>query len=142
MLSSFLNQLNEKLYNPDLAKLFIRLGLGMMLFHGIHKIEAGVGGIAGLLTAHGLPAIFAQGVYLGEVVAPILIMLGILCRLSSIVMIGTMLVAYLLVGLGKTFAVDALGAWAIENIMFYVLMSLALLFLGSGRFSVVPAKWR
>lgn len=142
MVTSLLNALNKKCNHPDLAKLLLRLSMGMLLFHGFHKVMSGVGGIGAMLVAHGVPEFVSYGVYFGEIVAPILIILGILCRPCAIIIFGTMVVAWLLVDVDSTFAVDQYGAWAIESLMFYVMMSLVILFNGSGRYSVVSEKWR
>ena len=136
--------LNRRFYNVDLAALLLRLTLGgLLLFHGWHKIHAGIGFILGMLSEHGVPAFIGYGIYIGEVVAPILIILGICCRLSAISVIGTMLVAWLLVDMDNTFHLNDVGAWALEDLMFYIMMSVVLLFLGSGKYSVMKDPgWR
>ncbi|MNC47425.1 hypothetical protein D3C75_1167350 [compost metagenome] len=48
-----------------------------------------------------------------------------------------MVVAWLMVGTGKTFALDAVGAWAIESLVYFFVGALAVAFLGAGRYSVV-----
>ena len=53
---------------------------GLMLFHGVAKLRSGLGGIESLLAAAGLPTWFAYGVLIGEIVAPLLIMAGVLVR--------------------------------------------------------------
>jgi putative oxidoreductase len=136
--------LNKRFDNVDLAALLLRLTLGgLLLFHGWHKVHAGIGFILSMLAEHGVPSFIGYGIYLGEVVAPLLIILGICCRLSAITVIGTMIVAWLLVDIGNTFHLNDVGAWAIEDLMFYVMMSVVLFFLGSGKYSVMrdPA-WR
>lgn len=144
MSASCLSSINNCLNKPDFSRLLLRLSLGgLLLFHGWHKMMSGIGPIQGMLAAHGMPAFIGYGVYVGEVVAPILIILGVLCRLSALMVIGTMLVAWLLAGIGNTFHVDAVGAWAIESIAFYTLMSLVLLFQGAGRYSLAKNDaWR
>ncbi len=37
-----------------------------MLFHGLHKLFAGIDGISGMLIAKGLPGFIAYGVLVGE----------------------------------------------------------------------------
>lgn len=59
---------------PDLAKLLLRLSTGgLMMFHGIHKIIHGIGGIKGMVVNAGLPEIMAYGVYVGELITPLLL---------------------------------------------------------------------
>jgi putative oxidoreductase len=54
-----------------------------------------------------------------------------------------MIVAWLMVGTGKTFALDAVGAWAIESLVYFFIGALAVAFMGAGRYSLArdPA-WR
>ena len=48
-----------------------------------------------------------------------------------------------MVGTGKTFALDAVGAWAIESLMYFFIGSLAVAFLGAGRYALGKAPaWR
>ena len=57
--------------NESIAKLLLRLALGgAILLHGIAKLTGGIGGIAGMVSAAGLPSFLAYGVYVGEVIAP------------------------------------------------------------------------
>ncbi len=138
MVKSLLIAVNEKLTRDDTGKLLLRLAVGgLMLFHGLHKAIDGVGGIAGMLVAKGLPGFIAYGVLVGEVIAPILIILGILTRPAALVLAFTMVVAWLMVGTGKTFALDAVGAWAIESLVYFFVGALAVAFLGAGRYAVV-----
>ncbi len=69
----------------DLGKLILRISIGgLLLFHGIFKITHGIGFLHGLLEAKGWPTFLAYGAYVGEVVAPILVILGVLTRLGGI----------------------------------------------------------
>ena len=138
MVKSLLIAVNEKLTYYDTGKLLLLLAVGgLMLFHGLHKAIDGVDGIAGMLVAKGLPGFIAYGVLVGEVIAPILIILGILTRPAALVLAFTMVVAWLMVGTGKTFALDAVGAWAIESLVYFFVGALAVAFLGAGRYAVV-----
>ena len=78
--------------NFDLGILFARLGLGICLFiHGFAKILHGIDGVKSILTKASLPEIVAYGSYIGEGVAPILIILGIFSRIGALLVIGTSL---------------------------------------------------
>ena len=51
--------------NADIGKLVLRLALGIMiLLHGIHKLQHGVSGIAGMVESVGLPGFLAYGVFI------------------------------------------------------------------------------
>ncbi|MGF6269146.1 putative oxidoreductase [Lelliottia nimipressuralis] len=144
MVKSLLIAVNRTLTHDDFGKLLLRLAVGgLMLFHGLHKLFGGVGFISGMLVEKGLPGFIAYGALIGEVVAPVLIVLGILTRPAALVLAFTMIVAWLMVGTGKTFALDAVGAWAIESLVYFFIGALALAFMGAGRYSLVrdPA-WR
>ncbi|RAV24981.1 GntR family transcriptional regulator, partial [Staphylococcus warneri] len=121
-----LSTVNRRLSHDDAGKLLLRLAVGgVMLFHGIHKLIDGVDGISGMLAAQGLPGFIDYGVLVGEVVAPCLLILGVLTRPAALVLAFTMVVAWLMVGLDKTFALDAVGAWAIENLVYFFVGALA-----------------
>lgn len=141
---TLLRQCNALLDKPDLAKLLLRITLGgLLFFHGWHKVLAGTGAIQGMLEAQGVPGFIGYGVLIGEVVAPILLVLGILCRLSALSIFFTMIVAWLLVGTGKTFTLTPVGAWGIEDLVFYAMAALSVMLLGCGRYSVMSnPEWR
>ena len=136
--------MDKPLYSDSLAKLFLRIAVGgLMLLHGIHKIRYGVGSIEGMLADSGLPTAMAYGVYLGEVVAPIMILLGFLTRLGGLVLAFTMLMSIYL-GFGAGFwELDQFGGSVIEVNLLYFAGGMALFFSGGGRFGVThgEGKW-
>ena len=80
-----------RVLSDDMGKLVLRLTLGiLMLFHGISKLEKGIDGIKFLVTKNGLPEFLAYGVYLGELVVPILLIIGLYTRISSFIYATTM----------------------------------------------------
>ena len=124
--------------HPDFGKLLLRLSFGILiLFHGVAKMENGVGWIAQMLQADGLPGFIAYGAYIGEVIAPVLIILGILTRPAALVLAFNILVAVFLVVGGKFFTVTEVGAWGLEGEALYFFGGLVIMFLGSGRYSVM-----
>ena len=123
--------------NNDLGKLLIRLCVGgLMLFHGMHKMIHGYGFIAGKLKAVGLPAWLVAGVPMGEVVAPLLIVLGLYTRPAALVEAFLMGMAVWLVHMGQLTALDQHGGYALELQAFYFFGAIAIFFLGAGRYSV------
>jgi len=138
MLTS-LNQVFTRLTDhPDGGKLLLRLTFGLlMLFHGVAKIEHGVGWISEMLQAQGLPGFVAYGVFIGEIVTPVLMVLGIFTRPAALIYAVNLLVATLMVGTGKFFTLTDVGAWGLENEMLYFMGGIIIMLLGSGRYSVV-----
>ncbi|HAT1569201.1 TPA: DoxX family protein [Kluyvera cryocrescens] len=144
MITTLLNTVNRMLSHEDFGKLLLRLAVGgLMLFHGLHKLIGGVDGISAMLVAKGLPGFIAYGVLVGEVVAPILLILGILTRPAALVLAFTMIVAWLMVGLGETAALEKTGAWAIESLVYFFVAALAIAFMGAGKYALGGhSAWR
>lgn len=124
-------------WTEDVGKLILRFTVGgLMLFHGIHKLRHGVGWMTELLEARGLPASMAYGSYVGEVVAPLLMVVGILTRPAAIIVAGTMVMAVYLVLRDQVLTLTEHGGWTLELNAFFFLGAAAVLFLGPGRYSV------
>ena len=121
----------------DIAKLVLRLTVGvMMLFHGVHKIIHGIKGVKHLVTNAGLPEFIAYGVYVGEVVIPILIILGLYARVSSLILAFNMLVAIFLAYGTTLFSLGKHGAPVMELPLLYLLLSTLVFMFGSGKYAV------
>lgn len=123
--------------SSDFGKLILRLAVGgMMLLHGIAKIKGGLGGVEDALAAKGLPTAIAYGVYVGEVLAPLLMIAGFLTRPAALLLVINMVAAIGLRHTADVMKLDQYGAWAVEVPMFYLLGALTIMFLGAGRFSL------
>ena len=121
--------------NDDLGKLILRLVVGvLMLFHGVAKLlnPGSLKYIGGQLADIGLPQFIAYGVFLGEVVAPLMVIVGVYTRIGGLLMAGNMVFAIVLVHTGELFALTQHGGWALELQGLYLFGALAILFLGSG----------
>lgn len=128
-------------FNDDsssLGKLILRLAVAVLLaFHGVSKLRHGVAWMAGPLHAHHLPAWLAYGVYVAEVVAPILLIAGILTRAAALAIVFEMMMAMFLVLGAKAFTIDRqTGALQGELQLLYLFGAAAIAFLGSGRFAL------
>lgn len=130
------------LRNDHLGKLVLRLCLGgLMLFHGIAKIlrPEPMDMIIGHLVDFGLPAFFAYGVYVGEILAPLMLIVGNYCRLGAALIVINMLFAIGLFHMHDIFALsDRGGSWGLELQGFYLFNAIALVFLGSGKYAFRP----
>lgn len=134
--------MNIPFQSDALGKLILRLTLGLLLLlHGIAKLTnpaRTLDSMSGMLTAAGLPTFLAYGVFVGEVLAPIFIILGIYSRIGGLIVVINMVVAVQLAHTTQLFSLTKTGGWALELQGFYLLSGLALFFLGSGRVAVKP----
>lgn len=125
------------MHQPDVGKLILRLTLGiLMLLHGIHKLTTGIAGIKGMVASAGLPELFAYGVFVGEVIAPLMVIAGFYMRAGALLIVANMLVAIVLVHLNELFALGGSGGWALELQGFFLFTALALVFLGPGKYAL------
>lgn len=123
--------------NESTGKLILRLTLGgLVLLHGIAKLIGGVGGLSGMVTAAGLPAVVTYGVYVGEVIAPILVLLGWYSRIGAAVIAINMLFAIGLAHRAQLFALGDSGGWALELQGMFLFTAIAIALIGPGRFSL------
>lgn len=121
----------------SLGKLVLRLTVGvLLLMHGIAKLSSGVDGIAGMLAANGLPGFIAYGAYLGEVVAPALLIVGIFTRPAALVIVVNMLFAVGLAHMGHLTELTQTGGWRLELQAFFLFGALAVALLGAGRYAI------
>jgi putative oxidoreductase len=125
------------LWTTEIGKLVMRLTLGgLIIFHGVAKLRSGVREIAGMLGSSGLPEMLAYLVYVGEVVAPLLIIIGLWTRPAALIVAINMLVAIVLVHPEQIGDFDSSGGLALELQAFYLFTAIAVALLGAGRFSV------
>jgi putative oxidoreductase len=128
-------------HNEALGKLILRLTVGvLMLFHGVAKITspATVDYIGGVLTGSGLSSVLAYGVYVGEIIAPLMVIFGIYCRYGAIIMVVNMIFAIMLMHMNDIFVLTDHGGWRLELQGFFLFGALAIVFLGSGRHAFKP----
>lgn len=124
--------------NFNLGLLSLRLGLGICLFmHGFAKVINGVGGVKGILTKAGLPEFMAYFAYVGEVLAPLMIIFGVFSRVGAVLVIGTSLtILYAYHGLANAFELASHGGFKAEILYLYIAMSICIIFNGSGKYAV------
>ncbi|MFT3804364.1 MAG: DoxX family protein [Burkholderiaceae bacterium] len=121
----------------DLARLLLRVVLGVLiLMHGIAKLMSGIGPITGMVEAAGLPSFVAYGVYVGEVVAPILVIVGLFTRPAASIIAFNMVMAFALAHTKQLTSVTSSGGWALELQAMFLVAALAVALLGAGRFSL------
>lgn len=128
----------------DSGKLLLRVLLAvLLLFHGVSKIFGGPDFIVGLVTKAGLPGWLGYMVYVGEVIAPLFLLLGVLTRAAALVIAINMVVAVALVHANEIFTMTKTGGWALELQGFFLGTALAIALLGAGRYSVggLNGRW-
>jgi putative oxidoreductase len=127
----------------DLGRLLLRVTVGgLLLLHGVHKIRFGISGIIDDVHAHGLATFIAYGVYLGEVVAPALLILGWGTRVAGLVVAFNMIMAVWLSHASQVFSFSRSGGSAIELDLLYMVGGLAVALLGPGRYSLSGGQGR
>lgn len=130
--------------NDDFGKLVLRSTLAiLMLFHGISKLTNGIDPIMGMVTKAGLPSAFAFMVYIGEVIAPLMILFGIWARLGAVIVAINMIVAVALAHSTQIFTMGKTGGWALELQGFFFFTAVAVALLGAGSYSIGgrSGKW-
>ena len=136
-MNKLLTSFDRAVDHPDFAKLLMRLVFGiLMLFHGSFKVQYGVEWIKPMLAAHGLPGFVAYGAYIGEIIAPVLIILGILTRVAGLVYAINLLFAVVLVVGGHFMQRTGVGAWALETEALYFFGGLIIMLQGAGKYSL------
>lgn len=122
----------------NLGKLILRVSIGgLMLFHGFQKLMHGIGGVKFLITKIGLPEMLAYGVYAGELIAPLLLLVGTYTRVSGLVIALTMLVSIPAAHPEGIFHLNEYGGLVFELNALYLLGALAIMLLGSGKYRVI-----
>nr|WP_315239447.1 DoxX family protein [uncultured Flavobacterium sp.] len=123
--------------NNDLGLLILRITIGfLMLLHGFAKFSGGLEFISGMLVEKGLPGFFAYGVLVGEILAPIAILIGFRTRLAALIYAFNCLVAVLMAHSADIFKLGEHGGWALELLGLYFFGALALFFTGGGKLAV------
>lgn len=121
----------------DTGKLLLRLTLGLLiLLHGVSKITGGVSGIVGMVAKSGLPGELGYLVYVGEVIAPLLLVIGLWTRIAALLVVADMLVAVALVHTKDLLVLSSSGGWALELQGMFFFTALAIALLGPGRYAV------
>lgn len=121
----------------DAGKLVLRLTIAvLLLLHGIAKLKGGIGWMGGALGSLGLPAFIGYGVYVGEIVAPLLLIVGKFTRIAGLIVAFNMLMAIIIALRDKIFTLNQGGGWAIELEMLFMLGGVVIFLLGSGRYAL------
>ena len=130
------------LHSESIAKLVLRLNIGiLMLYHGIAKISypGSMEYIGERLVDINLPGLLAYGVYFGEVLAPILLIVGLYTRTAAFIVAVNMVFAIMLFHAHQLTSLNEFGGWALELQSFYFITAIIIFLQGSGKFAVRPS---
>jgi putative oxidoreductase len=131
---------NASVVSADAGKLLLRLTVGiLLLLHGIAKVIGGPAFIVALVEKLGMPGSFGYAVYLGEVVAPLALIVGVWTRIAALVVALNMGVAIALVHMGELFSLNDGGGWALELQGMFLFSALAVALIGPGRYALTES---
>ena len=126
----------HRLHNPDLGILLVRVALGIVFIHAgwlkVTNMEMVLAGFG----AMGIPAFLAYFVSYAELVGGALLIAGFLSRYVGLVLAVIMLVATFLVHFPNGYGMSNNGY---EYTLTLLLLSLAMVTFGSGRYSLARA---
>jgi putative oxidoreductase len=121
----------------DLGKLILRFAIGgMLLVHGVSKLQNGIGFVEQMVAQAGLPHAVAYGVYVGEIVAPVFVIAGVFTRPAALVIAFDLAGAIFMARKADIMKVGQGGGWEIETEMLFLLGGLAIACLGAGRLAL------
>ncbi len=131
----------NQFHNDAMGKLILRLTVAIpMLFHGVAKVihPGSIDFIGKLLSSAGMPSALSYGVYVGEIIAPLMIIIGFRSRIGGLLIAVNMIIAVVLAHSGDIFSLTKHGGWALELQAFYLFGGLAIALLGSGKYAIKP----
>lgn len=123
-------------YNENFGKLLLRVMIAvLLLFHGYNKLVNGTDFIEQSLQNNNLPSYLAYGVYIGEVIAPIFLIIGYFTRVFAFIILINIIAAIYLVYPNDLISLNNHGALVLELQYFYIISTLLVFFLGAGKYS-------
>ena len=123
-----------------LGKLILRLSIGVLvLLHGVHKLldPGTLQFIMSKLSDADLPPLLAYGVYAGEVLGPVLVIVGLLTRFGALLIVVNMIFAIVLAHGAQLALLTDHGGWQLELQGLYLFGALAIMFMGGGRYALM-----
>jgi putative oxidoreductase len=114
----------------------------MLLMHGLYKLINGFDGITAVVTVNNWPHWIAYGVLIGEILAPALILIGIMTRIAAVVIVINMAVAVYLAHAHQLLQLSKTGGWMLELQGMFFFCALAIALLGAGKYSLGGTRGR
>jgi putative oxidoreductase len=130
-------------HKEDISKLIVRVTCGgLLMLHGTHSLIHGIQHIKTMLQNNGLPEFLAYGNYVGEIIAPVFMIVGYKARIAALLVAFNMLLSVVIAHRDIVFARNDFGGWMIELNVFYLMTALAVFFAGSGKYSISKGHGR
>ena len=127
----------------DAGKLVLRLAIGILiLLHGVAKLRFGLGDVVPALERAHIPVALGHLIYIGEVVAPIMMIVGFWTRPAALLVATTMAVALVLGHPRELFQMTNHGGLLLEVQWMFFAGALAVGLLGAGRLGLGGEKGR
>ncbi len=128
--------------SDELGTLILRLAIGgLMLFHGVAKIRLGIEWLVTMIAAGGYPGFLAYAVFLGEILGPVMVVLGYRTRIGAALIAADMVVAVFLVHRHQFLSIKPMGGgYAIELEVLFFAGALALVLFGGGRYGITRGR--
>lgn len=112
-------------HHPRAAIVLLRVTLALlMLLHGWAKITNGIGGIEAMVVKAGFPAFLAYGVFIGEVIAPLFLLVGLFVVPAALVVAINMVIALVLVHSNQFLQLSKSGGWVLELQAFFLITAI------------------
>lgn len=129
--------------NKDIGLLLLRSTIAILiLFHGIANMSSNYAFIKSLLEGVGIPNFLAYGVFIGETIAPVLIIIGYRARLASLTLAFSLFIAILLAHSSDIFSLNQFGGWGIELQVLYLFGAITIFLTGAGKYVLsTNSKW-
>lgn len=119
------------------GKLLLRVVVGVLiLLHGIAKLRHGLGDVEPAIARAGLPHAVGYLVYVGEVLCPLLMILGVFSRPAAAIVAFNMVVALVLGHAHEMFELTTHGGLLLETQWLMLTGAAAVALLGAGRYSL------
>ena len=130
----------------DFSLFVLRLLLGYtLIFQGYNKLnkdafftfkEDFIDKFLEKILEHGLPLELIYSIYLTEIIAPALLIIGLLTRLSSALIMVNILLLINLFHSNELLSINKYGYWAIETQAYILVCAFILIVFGSGHFAL------
>jgi putative oxidoreductase len=123
--------------NKNLGIFILRLAIPFtMLIYGINKVIEGTGFIGSLLEQYGLPKMMANGVFIGEIVAPLMLMIGFRARLAGLIFSFNCLLAIVMAQTQNIFKLNEFGGWSLDLLFIYLITGIVFFVSGAGKYAL------